>query len=104
MSSRTTQEHIDEIMDTFDFHKVQRHMELIGWKWARTTPAAVPDVVELRQAARTYLQGAAQAALETGFCYRSSGGLHVYAQADPDTKTLYYLTLHFSLEYWTTCE
>jgi hypothetical protein len=47
------QKQIDEIMDFFDFHKVQKMMEAVEWTWH---DEGVPDEPDLRQTARKLLQ------------------------------------------------
>lgn len=48
------QDKIDEIMDCFDFEKVARVMEFLGWQWASIN--GVPDVTQIRKAARQLLR------------------------------------------------
>ena len=48
------QEKIDEIMDCFDFDKVQKCMEALNWRWASCD--GVPEQFELRQKARSILK------------------------------------------------
>jgi hypothetical protein len=47
---KTLQEHIDEVMDWFDFDKVHKHMENVGWKWAILN--AIPEKADLRMSVR----------------------------------------------------
>ena len=54
--SETLQEEIDNIMDTFDFGRVQDIMETVCWIWGGDgSDAGVPDETELRKAARRLL-------------------------------------------------
>jgi hypothetical protein len=48
---------MDEIMDTFDFDKVNKMMCAVDWKWA-TTENEVPDQYELRKSARRLMKQA----------------------------------------------
>jgi len=45
---------VDDIMDEFDFEKVQRTMHALDWKWANTQ-MAVPSISELKDTARYLL-------------------------------------------------
>lgn len=47
------QKQIDNIMDFFDFHKVQKMMEAVEWTWHGE---GVPIEPDLRQTARKLLQ------------------------------------------------
>lgn len=49
------QEFIDEIMDEFDFAKVQRVMQFLNWEIHTNEGLKVPDEVELRKNARRLL-------------------------------------------------
>jgi hypothetical protein len=51
---KTKQEHIDEVMDEFDFGKVAKAMKALDWRWA-TTAGMVPLECDLRQQARKLL-------------------------------------------------
>lgn len=44
----------DDILNEFDFEKVQRTMHALDWKWAGT-PMAVPSISELKDTARYLL-------------------------------------------------
>jgi hypothetical protein len=48
---------MDEIMDSFDFDKVNKMMCAVDWKWA-TTENEVPDQYELRKSARRLMKQA----------------------------------------------
>jgi hypothetical protein len=49
---------IDNIMDAFDFAKVQKTMRLLNWTWATDHGKEVPDETELRMEARRLLKEA----------------------------------------------
>lgn len=69
------QEMIDEIMDNFDFDKVQRVMECINWKWVGH---GVPDAYTLRQEARQLLKESVkrnQSISTGGFLVKKSKGM-----------------------------
>jgi hypothetical protein len=46
---------MDEIMDSFDFDKVNKMMCAVNWKWA-TTEDGVPSKYELRKEARRLMR------------------------------------------------
>ena len=50
---RTT---IDEVLDNFDFERVEKVMQLLNWTWGSGTNAEVPDIARLRTQARKLLQ------------------------------------------------
>ena len=45
---------VDDILNEFDFEKVQRTMHALDWKWA-STQMAVPSISELKNTARYLL-------------------------------------------------
>jgi len=47
-------EQIDEIMDTFDFKKVKKTMEMLEWAWSSS--GGIPDEYEIRKTARRLLK------------------------------------------------
>jgi len=57
------QEHIDEVMDEFDFGKVAKAMKSLNWVWA-TVDFTVPEEGTLRQQARKLLGLAYDGAIE----------------------------------------
>lgn len=62
---------IDNIMDTFDFAKVRRHMEAVGWGWASSAEVPPPES-RLRAVARELLHEAANH--EDPDSYMATGG------------------------------
>jgi hypothetical protein len=46
---------IENILDEFDFQRVQRVMEALEWHWA-TSEDGLPSIVELRRKARGLLE------------------------------------------------
>ena len=47
------EEHLDEIMDNFDFEKVEKVMEFLDWKWAFIEGSPkVPTRADLRSGVR----------------------------------------------------
>jgi len=51
----TKQEQLDEIMDNFDFHKVQRVMVFLEWEYSGEGANYIPEESELRRRARKLL-------------------------------------------------
>lgn len=49
---------INDVMDEFDFHKVQKIMETLDWKWALEDALRVPTESEVRKFARRLLEDA----------------------------------------------
>lgn len=65
------QEHIDFILDEFDFDKVHQVMECLNWGWAGCdSPDGIPSIGDMRRWARRLLNEAATS--ESG--YNASGG------------------------------
>jgi hypothetical protein len=64
------QEQIDEIMDTFEFEKVQQMMRAVNWEWfcEETGKRKVPDLYEIKKSARKRMRDAAKHG------YSSTGG------------------------------
>jgi hypothetical protein len=63
---------IETIMDEFDFHKVQRYMESVNWRWADCED--IPSVTLLRRKAKEMLMDA----VKLKFTIISSGGFRVH--------------------------
>lgn len=84
------QEQIDEIMDYVNFNRIHTAMTALNWTWAPSN--GVPEVPELRQQARYYLN----LLVTEDLSYAGSGGFT--ARKDSDG----YLSLTFELEYWDT--
>lgn len=61
---------VAEIMDNFDFKKVQKIMTLMDWKWASIR--SVPTEEDLRKSALRFLQSVANGEAEC----MGSGGLY----------------------------
>ena len=47
-------EQIDEIMDTFDFDKVKKTMDIFKWEWSGSN--GVPEDYEIRKSARKLMK------------------------------------------------
>ena len=72
----TPDEQIAEVLRDFDFAKVARAMDSLGWYWQDKRPPT-PD--ELRDSAKVKLQ---YAAIPTSTGYLASGGLVARRDAD----------------------
>ncbi|CAB4124450.1 hypothetical protein UFOVP59_17 [uncultured Caudovirales phage] len=56
---KSFQEHIDHIMDHFDFNRVEKAMKALDWVWFHAdTENGIPDVPTLRKEARRLLTSA----------------------------------------------
>jgi len=55
------QEQIDDIMDSFEFEDVHNWMKHVGWGWGvpGSTEMEIPDLYEIKRAARQRLKEAA---------------------------------------------
>lgn len=98
---------IDEVMDEFEFEKVERHMKAVNWGWSAPTPedewnVEIPTLSDIKAACRRLLVNAFTAVTmvkETdsdynGPCYSSCGGFTVYAW--PDNRC----QVFFSVDDW----
>jgi hypothetical protein len=94
---------IDNIMDEFDFGKVQITMDYLGWKWV-----GQPVTINmLKDEARRLLRGAAFSRLhefkdehwEQGI-QNSTGGFQAMAWCDEDKTKITMLDLKFILTGW----
>ena len=52
MERSKTQKHVDEVMDYFDFSKVQRTMSFLNWEMLTDEGLKIPDESNLRSFAR----------------------------------------------------
>ena len=88
---------IDDIMDNFDFERVNRAMLLLDWKWVEHETGAfeVPHISLLRKRARGLLKEAMES--KQSFYMIATGGF----QADKTTEeNKVYLSLSFVLTSW----
>lgn len=86
---KTEQDMIDEVMDNFDFEKVQKMMFAVGWKWINDEGGySVPDVAELRRAARRMIKNT----FKEGVFAMGTGGFEVQRGED-------YIRLSWGPEY-----
>jgi len=60
MTTKAYQNQIDEIMDNFEFDRVQKMMTSIDWTWYTDGESKIPSQPELREAARSCLRTVAE--------------------------------------------
>ena len=88
-----------EVLQNFDFDRVHNVMTYLGWLWTSNDQPRVPDINELRNAARDRCIQAIEAARKLDKeVVSSSGGLEATAEIDEDGKT--WLGLKFVLTDW----
>ena len=96
---------IDDVMDEFDFEKVERHMKTVNWGWAAPTPGdewnlEVPDLSMIKAACRRLLVNSFTSVTENkeadpdyrGPCFSSCGGFTVYAWPDNSCQVFFAVT------------
>jgi hypothetical protein len=96
---------IDEVMDTFEFDKVERHMRHVNWGWAAPTPEdewhlEVPDIYQLKASLRRLLVNAYTSMTMNkeadpdmnGPCWSSCGGFTVYVWPDDSCQVFFSVT------------
>lgn len=89
----TDQEKIDEIMDNFDFAKVEKAMHALEWQWGHRDSMHYPDVPELRKFAHDLLKSV----LAKGLCGSTTGGFRVTNEGGE-------LMLSFNVAEWYVCD
>jgi hypothetical protein len=99
---------IDDIMDNFDFIKVQNAMFALDWKWA-SSKNYIPSMDELRTETERLLRDAAD--IRLNMCIGepwgtpiscSTGGFKATAHCNEDKTKITRLDLDFILNYWTS--
>ena len=101
-----TNKMIDDIMEEFDFDKVQRVMNCLGWTWV-STGMMLPSISELKKVARTLLLTAAKLRLdeykdehwEQGII-NGTGGFVATAFCNETKTEIESLKLEFVVEEW----
>ena len=96
---------IDDVMDSFEFYKVERHMQQVQWGWAKPTPEdkwnlEIPDEIDLRAALRRLLVNTCTSMTMnkeadpnvSSPCYTSCGGFTVYVWPDDSAHVLFSVT------------
>jgi len=105
LNSNPIDEMIDDILDEFNFAKVQNVMDHLGWKWV----GEYVTIEMLREEARRLLKGAAFARLheyrdehwEQGI-QNSTGGFEAMAFCNESKSKIIALDLKFVLSQWYT--
>ena len=87
-------EHIDYVIQNFDFKKVHKVMTFLDWKWALIPTFGVPDIREMKKVARKLLVAMAKDGVEFG-CWTGTGGFKAIRGYDS-------LELSFEVDTWTT--
>jgi hypothetical protein len=90
----TRQEYIDDIMDNFNFARVEKVMYALDWRWANVGSLLVPHESELRVEARKQLGKVYDYAVGQGRRYEMSTGGFTYL-FDPQES---YMSLKFYVE------
>ena len=95
---------IDDIMDNFEFDKVQTAMEALDWQWAGK---GIPSIEQLRETAVYLLKSAAELRLDAYLdsyweegIINSTGGFQATAYCDENKTKIVRLDLRFILEEW----
>ena len=86
------EDQIEQIMDDFEFHKAEKIMEALDWKWGKDTPCAA----ELRKTARELLRRAAKSG-----GWHALGGLIAHANKgfdEEENRSYLWLHLYFGLD------
>jgi hypothetical protein len=89
---------VEDILDEFDFQRVQKVMEALDWNYFDSVDK-VPSIGELRKMAR-YLLGIGYNADPSPDYFTSSGGFEVTRYMYPG-ETVKYLTLKFVVTEWS---
>ena len=94
---------IKDIMDEFDFDKVERVMESLNWKWRGETPT----LYDLREEALRLLRGAAKSRLgnfknehHDVAIINACGGFEAKAYCDENKTKITGLDLEFVITSW----
>ncbi|GAB2712577.1 hypothetical protein GCM10011495_06800 [Hymenobacter frigidus] len=85
------QQHLDELMDSFNFARVARAMRVLQWRWA-SADNRIPDEHHIRATVRSYARQAIQQALtntdhQPGRGFIGTGGFHIEAFTEAGTLT-----------------
>lgn len=90
---------IEEILDEFDFYKVQKTMEALDWNYY-DSPEKVPSIGELRRLARRLLEDVYEACSSAvPESITSTGGFEAACKLFPGTEKKY-ITLKFVVTEW----
>jgi len=94
---------IKEIMDEFDFDRVERTMEALNWRWR----GEIPTLYDLRETAERLLRGAAESRLGAFKnehweipIINATGGFEARAYCNEDKTKITGLDLAFVVTSW----
>jgi len=98
---------VDEIMEEFNFNRLQLAMVALDWKWA-SAKNGIPTTDELREEAERLLRRAAELRLGSSFkdahhdvpVITGSGGFEAKAWCNESKTKINGLELAFILEHW----
>lgn len=89
---------IDDIIDNFDFNKVEKVMTALSWKWVNNGTQQQPEISEMRKYARKLINSIVNRIDEDNKTYTSAcGGFRVSAIRE-DGK--FYIQLAFEVTTW----
>ena len=91
-------EQVEDILDEFNFQRVQDTMKALNWKYF-DSPDAYPSIGELRKKARGLLKYAYEAVPSPEY-FTGSGGFEVTRYMYPGDSTKY-LMLKFVVSTWS---
>lgn len=96
--TKTKDQHINEIMDWFDFRKVSNAMDFLEWKWYDGHSFTVPLEGELREQSRVQLSKTYDYAVGQGRKYsRETGGFsYSYDPQSDEMSIMFILSSYFS--------
>ncbi len=89
---------VEDILDEFDFNKVQKVMEALDWKYHDSVDK-FPSIGELRKMARSLLNCTYDADDSPDY-FTSCGGFHAERRMYPGDSTKY-LNLKFVVTEWS---
>ena len=94
------QDDIDDLIDNFDFDRVETVMQALDWKWANPeSHPSVPTVPQMRKTARNLLREAAKMAIKTNQGYSvATGGFFARVLEPKEGETKLYMRIHFEIE------
>ena len=98
------EQHLDELMDSFDFTRVARAMRALEWRWA-SAENGIPVEPHIRATVRSYARQAIHQALtntghQPGRGFIGTGGFHIEAFTEAGTLTGLYV--RFTLTEYST--
>lgn len=96
--TKTKDQHINEIMDWFDFGRVSTVMDFLEWKWYDEHGFATPLEGELRKKSRVQLSKTYDYAVGQGRKYtvETGGFSYSYDPQSDEMTILFILSSHFS--------